>query len=284
MANSGKKTQKKKTPEKSASACGESIVKEKATGSLPKENGDLRTAIVDVLRNDDAVMQTIIDAVNEALVSKLLASKTFMSTLADKLLSNGALDSVKQSIYEASAMDNSRTYATVTAMEGKRTALDSNNKALSDEMDALEQYSRRNCLLFHGVPETDADTTDSVISLCQGKLDVNVTRELVDRSHRLGQRHVGPSGEYKPRPIIVKFRSYETRSSVFSAKRRLKGTKYVVTENLTRRRNDLLKKVRSLDTVSCAWTTDGRIVCLLGDGRNVTGLHERDIDTLSTGR
>ena len=161
MANSGKKTQKKKTPEKSASACGETIVKEKATGSLPKENGDLRTVIVDVLRNDDAVMQTII---------------------------------------------------------------------------------------------------------------------------RLGQRHVGPSGEYKPRPIIVKFRSYETRSSVFSAKRRLKGTKYVVTENLTRRRNDLLKKVRSLDTVSCAWTTDGRIICLLGDGRKVTVLHERDIDTLSTGR
>ena len=183
-------------------------MKENATGSLPKENGDLRTAIVDVLRNDDAVMQTIIDAVSEALVSKLLASKTFMCTLADKLLSNGALDSVKQSIYEASAMDNSRTYAKVTAMESKLTALDSNNRALSDEMDALEQYSRRNCLLFHGVPETDADTTDSVISLCQGKLDVNVTRELVDRSHRLGQRHVGPSGEYKPRPIIVKFRSY----------------------------------------------------------------------------
>ena len=185
-------------------------------------------------------------------------------------------------------MDNSRTYATVTAMEGKLTALDSNNKALSDEMDALEQYSRRNCLLFHGVPETDADTssadtTESVISLCQGKLDVNVSRELIDRSHRLGQRHVGPSGEYKPRPIIVKFRSYETRRLVFSAKRRLKGTKFVVTENLTRRRNDLLKKVRSLDTVSCAWTTDGRIVCLLEDGRKVTVLHERDVDTLSTG-
>ena len=69
-----------------------------------------------------------------------------------------------------------------------------------------------------------------------------------------------------------------------SAKRRLKGTKFVVTENLTRRRNDLLKKVRLLDAVSCAWTTDGRIICLLGDGRKVTVLHERDIDTLSTGR
>ena len=285
MANSRKKGQKTKTPENAASACGETIVKTTTTGTPPKENGDLRTAIVDVLLNDDAVMQTIINAVSDALVSKLLASKDFMATLADKLLSHGALDTVKQSVYEASAMDNSRTYASVTAMEGKLSALDNNNKALSDEMDALEQYSRRNCLLFHGVPETDADdTTESVISLCKGKLDVDVSRDLIDRSHRLGQRHVGPSGEYKPRPIIVKFRSYETRRSVFSAKRLLKGTKFVVTENLTRRRNDLLKKVRSLDTVSCAWTTDGRIVCLLEDGRKVTVLHERDVDTLSSGR
>ena len=283
MANSRKKGQKTKTPENAASACGETIVKTTTTGTPPKENGDLRTAIVDVLLNDDALMQTIINAVSDALVSKLLGSKDFMATLADKLLSHGALDTMKQSVYEASAMDNSRTYASVTAMEGKMSALDSNNKALSDEMDALEQYSRRNCLLFHGVPETDAnDTTESVISLCKGKLDVDVSRDLIDRSHRLGQRHVGPSSEYKPRPIIVKFRSYETRRSVFSAKRLLKGTKFVVTENLTRRRNDLLKKVRSLDTVSCAWTTDGRIVCLLED--KVTVLHERDVDTLSSGR
>ena len=57
-----------------------------------------------------------------------------------------------------------------------------------------------------------------------------------------------------------------------------------LTENLTRHRNELLKKARSLDTVSCAWATDGRIMCLLEDGRNVTVLHERDVDTLSTGR
>ena len=84
-------------------------MKTTATGTLPKENGDLRTAIVDVLLNDDAVMQTLIDAVSETLVSKLLASKNFMCTLADKLVSNGALDSVKQSIYYATAMDSSRT-------------------------------------------------------------------------------------------------------------------------------------------------------------------------------
>ena len=35
------------------------------------QNGDLRTAIVEVMMNDDAVMQPIIDAVSEPLVAKL---------------------------------------------------------------------------------------------------------------------------------------------------------------------------------------------------------------------
>ena len=95
------------------------------------------------------------------------------------------MDTVKKSVYEASAMDSTRAYATVTAMEGKLAVLDNNNKAHSDEVDALEQYSRRNCLLLHGVSDTDTDTTESVISLCQVKLDVNVSPEIIDRSHRL---------------------------------------------------------------------------------------------------
>ena len=100
-------------------------MKTTTTGTPPKENGDLRTAIVDVLLNDDAVMQTIINAVSDALVSKLLTSKDFMATLADKLLSHVAPDTVKQSVYEASAMDNSRTYASVTTMEWRASCLPS---------------------------------------------------------------------------------------------------------------------------------------------------------------
>ena len=38
-----------------------------------------------------------------------------------------------------------QTYATVTSIETKLGDLNSNNKALSDEVDALKQYSRRNC-------------------------------------------------------------------------------------------------------------------------------------------
>ena len=83
----------------------------------------------------------------------------------------------------------------------------------------------RNCLLLHGVPESIEDTTQAAITVGTAIADTD---------------------SYRPHPIIVKFTSYETRRRVFTAKRKLKGTKLVVTENLTKRRSELLKKVRSL--------------------------------------
>ena len=76
------------------------------------QNGDLRTAIVEIMMNGDAVMQPLIDAVSDALVAKLLGSTVFMSSLADKLEANGALgcnsstlENVRQDVYESCKMD-----------------------------------------------------------------------------------------------------------------------------------------------------------------------------------
>ena len=64
----------------------------------------------------------------------------------------------------------------------------------------------------------------------------------------------------KPRPTIVKFTSYESRRKTFTSKCKLKGTKLIITEHLTKRRAELLSKARALDIVKAAWTIDGRIV------------------------
>ena len=34
---------------------------------------------------------------------------------------------------------------------------------LKDELDALEQYSRRNCLIFHGIPEEKSESTTKAV-------------------------------------------------------------------------------------------------------------------------
>ena len=155
--------------------------------------------------------------------------------------------------------------------------LEESNARLTAEIDTLEQYSRRNCLVRHGVPN-DVNAEHAVLDLCNNKLGIAIGPECIDRAHRLGtpDSTVRKDGA-RPQPIIVKFTSYRARQDVFMAKRRLKGTKVVITENLTRRRIDLLNWANGLQSVNAAWTSDGRIICLLGIGRKVTINSEQDL-------
>ena len=132
-------------------------------------------------------------------------------------------------------------------------------------------YARRSKLSLTIRPSAAA------LEVSERNLNVKLTRNAIDRSHRLGRATGGISGGGKPRPIILKFVSYQDRSAVFTRKKQLKCTKIVITENLTKRRAELLAKARATASVKATWTADGRIVCLLEDGRKVAVDTENDL-------
>ena len=74
--------------------------------------------------------------------------------------------------------------------------LERDNDALCDEMDSQGQYSRRNCLLLHGMPETDADTTAAALDIIER--NIQLPRNAIDHSHHRGCA-TGISGEGKHR-------------------------------------------------------------------------------------
>ena len=222
-------------------------------------------------------MKSIVDSLSQVIVTKLLTNETFIAKLADQLMKDGVLDAIKQNVYDACALDEQKISTGVESLERQVGHLDNDNKALREELDTMEQYSRRNCLVVHGIPETKEHTGVAVLQVFNDQLNVRVTPHCIDRSHRLGRFQ--PSSN-KSRPVIVKFVSYETRHQVFSAKRRLKGTKLVITENLTKRRSELLNRTRTQPDVTCAWTTDGRIICPLQNGEKRTIVTGRDLDQL----
>ena len=177
-------------------------------------------------------------------------------------------------------METAQTTDELRRLEQRVTDLETANTALRDDSDAQEQYSRRNCLLVHGIPEGQTDTTDEVLSLCNSQLGLELNRGHIDRSHRLGYRSettTAADSQPKPRPVIVKLTSYETRKAIYTNKRKLKGTRFVVTENLTKRRAELLRKARTIDGIPSTWTIDGRIVCLLSNGRKETVQTDSDL-------
>ena len=61
----------------------------------------------------------------------------------------------------------------------------------------------------------------------------------------------------------MKFSNYNIRQRVFQAKRKLKGTKITIVENLTSKRVAILSKARNKFGVRNAWSLDGRIFAVV---------------------
>ena len=136
-------------------------------------------------------------------------------------------------------------------------------------MDDIEQYRRRNCLIFNGIQEQEEshENTDLiVVDICRKNLGVNLSRADLDRTHRLGRKR---SSTDKPRPIIVKFVNYHDRDDVFKSKRKLKGSSISIMENLTSRRVSLLKEVKEKVGFRTSWSLDGKIVALFKGKKHI---------------
>ena len=109
-----------------------------------------------------------------------------------------------------------------------------------DRIDDLEQYSRRNCLIFTGIKEAGEDETENtdeiILDICRSKFLIELHRFSADTTHRLGRKRIPrPDTEVpKPRPIIAKFINYHDRDSVYKCKRKLKESGLTIMENLTK--------------------------------------------------
>jgi exosome complex exonuclease DIS3/RRP44 len=154
----------------------------------------------------------------------------------------------------------------------------------SKEVDELSQYSRRNCILIHGIPETPNENTETVaLKVINENLKLrNINLALIDRCHRIGapKRNTAEVLRQGKRAIIVKFTSYRSRNEVWRAKRLLKNSNILITESLTQTRQKLLKMAKDRFGLKQVWTQDGRIVVLL-NGRRFTVTCEEDLRDIS---
>ena len=102
-----------------------------------------------------------------------------------------------------------------------------------------------------------------VLDLINNKLNIEISQISIGRSHRLGKRK-GPG--QKLQAIIVKFTRCKDRHHVFSKKKLLKRTGISVTESLTLKRMEHLKKAREQHGFANVWTLDGKTMFKGNDG------------------
>ena len=90
----------------------------------------------------------------------------------------------------------------IKVLRGKVSVLHDNLKKIEAQVDQLAQYSRRSCLLFHGIKEEKGEDTDSIIiNTVKEKMNIEILPNDLDRSHRSGNL----KKKKKEGPMIVKF-------------------------------------------------------------------------------
>ena len=140
-----------------------------------------------------------------------------------------------------------------------------NNIMQRQEID--EQYSRRNCIEIHGIPESPRESTNQIALNLFKTMNVNVNTSHISRSHRL-KRNPNHTRNL-PRPIIVKFVNYDVREQVYvnrNVLRTLPNCKRVfINENLTFYRKGLYREIRKLHGFGWStWTNEGNIFICRG--------------------
>ena len=138
---------------------------------------------------------------------------------------------------------------------------------LESEIDKLEQYGRRNCLILLGpenIPIAQYNYNGFVeflINIINNKLNLALTINCVDIAHPL------PKSNSDKTPIIIKFVKRSDRNAIFKRKRLFVKSGLAITESLTRKRIALLNEPRTLSGQENVWIWNGMIYCDTGSSK-----------------
>ena len=114
---------------------------------------------------------------------------------------------------------------------------------LEDKLDDLENRSRRQNIVLHGVEEDANETWDQteekVLSVIRDKLKIELVTEQLERSHRIGTKRPG-----RVRPIVCKFLSDKTKQLVLKNSNKLRGTRIYIEQDYSERVRDERRRLK----------------------------------------
>lgn len=149
-------------------------------------------------------------------------------------------------------------------------------KVLSDQND-LEQYDRRWNLRLFNVQENTGETSDDCAKMCckiftEG-IGVPVKEEDLEAAHR-----TGPTVTGRTRTVIVRFQSRKLRDKVLADRKKLKGKKVSVDEDLTAANAKLARDAYKHSFTLASWSSQGKVFAKLKNGKTVRFKYGIDVD------
>ena len=160
----------------------------------------------------------------EELKKQLLLIKNENKVTVDELRKE--VNSLKQDV--ARSEDRSRVQSTV-------------NDRLRAEVDRLEQYGRRNCIVLKGIPPKKQESTRTLEESIQKILSEDLKLEDhhvadFDKAHRIGPVFTDNKGKPQQHTIV----RHSSRYAAYLKRNNLRSKRMKITPSLTNRRRKLL--------------------------------------------
>lgn len=119
-----------------------------------------------------------------------------------------------------------------------------------------KQEMMSNSIVINGIVEKQGiNTCEEVSNFIKSYLNIDISPSDIDFCYRLGR----PDASQKNRPLAVRFVNRWLRDGIFNKKKNLKGSGFVISEQLINKNLVLYKKVRAIVGAKNTWTWKGKV-------------------------
>lgn len=187
------------------------------------------------------IKQVVKDSISELL------NENFISSIADNVAKKIRIDEVNKNVEEVKN--------NLSRQDVEIKSLQKQNQELKGRLEGTEHYIRSKNIRVYGIIEQETEVLlEKMCDVLKSKLKTNITTDDVDQIYRVGKRSAEST-----RPIIVKFVNIKTKNLILKNRKMLKGTKIVITEDLTREKHAILKEAVLKLGNRNVWTMDGTV-------------------------
>lgn len=160
---------------------------------------------------------------------------------------------------------NDKIERNLQKLDDKIQSNEEKTKTIMLKLDNLEQNQKANNLCIYGIQENQNENLEQTLSqIFKEKMNININSEELENCYRVGQQIENAD---KVRPVIVKYKHYNTKLTILRNCKKLKNSHIFIMEDLTKNRLELLQEAKTKYGKKNVWSSNGHIYTKM-DGRN----------------
>ena len=155
---------------------------EKRQCGSAEDNSFLATDSDLTIVDPEFLSSTVLDNPAPEMASGIDIGRSIKDDLKAALCDPDVLELISKAV---AAQVSSQLRKEIAGLRDKVAEKDRKILFLKDQIDSLEQYSRRNCLRISPVPEVPSESTDDIVKTVAKTIGVTLPDNAIDRSHRV---------------------------------------------------------------------------------------------------